>query len=170
MNISQKNSESNENRSNSHTFNDEDGFSSNIEVTLRGIKSDDLLWQFIGQHVTTPIRRIYDRQGATLDIDISDMNGDKGGPDKRCNIRFCMPHLAPISVIETSSNTFKAIAKASKRLQRRVLENKRRMTERNRHPKKYYIAKLANHGYGASETRHLGKIPGPDESWVAEES
>ncbi|AKU90175.1 HPF/RaiA family ribosome-associated protein [Vulgatibacter incomptus] len=112
-----------------------------VEVTaLGGLEFTDNLAEFCRYKIVEPLRRLYDRQGPILEIELADLYGNKGGIDKRCRITFTMPHIRTITVIEEADDIYKAVDGAATRFRRQVKRNKSWKLMRSRYPKKYFAA------------------------------
>jgi putative sigma-54 modulation protein len=114
-----------------------------LEVKGLGVEVTDRLADFCRERLFEPLTRIYDREGARLEIELSDDNGPKGGLDKRCRITFEMPFTKSITVSENSADIFEAVDLAAHRFVRVVKRYKGWKLNRPRFPRKYYVAKVA---------------------------
>lgn len=61
-----------------------------------------------------------EKSSGTIDVRIADLNGPKGGNDKRCSIVLTPPGLATIRVEEQSPDYYAAIDAAASTLKRVV--------------------------------------------------
>jgi len=111
---------------------------------LGGLELTDDLAEFCRVKIVEPIRRIYDREGPTLEIELSDLYGPKGGIDKRCRITYTMPHTRTITVTEVADDIYKAVDGASFRFRRLVARYKGRKLVKTRYPTKYFVAAIEN--------------------------
>lgn len=107
---------------------------------LGGLELTDDLSEFSRTRVIEPLRRLYDKQGTSLEIELSDLYGPKGGIDKRCRLTFSMPNKQSITVTEVAENIYKAIDGASSRFLRLVNRHKQWKLVKTRYPTKYYAA------------------------------
>ena len=116
-----------------------------VEVkALGGLELTDDLADFCRVKIVEPIRRVYDREGPTLEIELSDLYGPKGGVDKRCRITYTMPHTRTITVVEVADDIYKAVDGASFRFRRLVARAKGRKLIKTRYPTKYFVAAIEN--------------------------
>jgi len=116
-----------------------------VEVkAFGGLELTDDLADFCRVKLVEPIRRVYDREGSTLEIELSDLYGPKGGIDKRCRVTFMMPHTRTITVTEVADDIYKAVDGASFRFRRLVARYKGRKLVKTRYPTKYFVAALEN--------------------------
>ena len=115
-----------------------------VELKGLGIELSPALENYVNEQIVEPLRRIYDREGPHLEIELSDDNGTKGGLDKRCRITFEMPHTRTINVSQMSEDIYKSIDLAARRFQRLVNRYKGWKLRRTRYPTKYYVAELEN--------------------------
>jgi ribosome-associated translation inhibitor RaiA len=74
-------------------------------------------------------------------VTFSDVNGPKGGADKRCGILVSLPGGPAIRVERVATTARLAFDQTCDRVQRRAERPRRRWRESQRHPKKYYAAK-----------------------------
>ncbi|MFA6040648.1 MAG: HPF/RaiA family ribosome-associated protein [Methylophilus sp.] len=51
-------------------------------------------------------------------VNLSDINGPRGGEDKRCQILITMPHMPSVVIEDTESNLYVAIDRAVERASR----------------------------------------------------
>lgn len=51
-------------------------------------------------------------------VNLSDINGPRGGEDKRCQILITMPHMPSVMIEDTESNLYVAIDRAVERASR----------------------------------------------------
>jgi ribosome-associated translation inhibitor RaiA len=114
-----------------------------LEVKGLGVEVTDRLADFCRERLMEPLTRVYDRDGARLEIELSDDNGPKGGLDKRCRITFEMPHTKSITVSENSADIYQAVDLAAHRFVRVVKRYKGWKLNPPRFPRKYYVAKVA---------------------------
>jgi ribosome-associated translation inhibitor RaiA len=133
-----------------------------VQVKALGVELTDHLADFCNEHIVEPLRRVYDREGPTLEIELSDENGAKGGIDKRCRITFTMPHTRTLNVIEVSGDIYTSVDLASRRFQRLVKRYKGWKLIGPRHPIKYYVARL--------ETETAAELSSPDDITQEEDS
>jgi hypothetical protein len=74
-------------------------------------------------------------------VTFSDVNGPKGGADKRCGILVNVPGEPAIRVERIATSARLAFDQTYDRVQRRAERPRRRWRESQRRPKKYYAAK-----------------------------
>lgn len=127
-----------------------------VELKGLGIELTENLERFCDRQIVDPLRRIYDRQGPRLEIELSDDNGPKGGLDKRCRITFEMPHTRTINVVQMSDDIYRSIDLAARRFLRLVNRQKTRTLRRPRYPVKYFAAKMEH-------LNQPGEIATPDD-------
>lgn len=123
----------------------------NIEIKAMGLELTEHLSLFCERRIIEPLRRIFDRQGPRLEIELADINGPKGGEDKRCRITYTMPHTRTITVVELTDDIYKSIDYAALRFQRQVKKYKDWKLRKTRYPTKYYLADIV-HGGEPGET------------------
>lgn len=57
-----------------------------------------------------------------VDVRITDLNGPKGGPDKRCQISFSLPGRKTLTLEHTHSNAYAALTAVVKRASRQLTQ------------------------------------------------
>lgn len=134
-----------------------------IEVKAFGLELTDDLRAFCEDRIVEPLRRVYDREGPSLEIELSDDNGPKGGIDKRCRITFTMPHTKTLNVVETSPDIYRSVDLAGQRFRRLVNKYKGWKLDRPRYPTKYYAAQMEH-------MMQPGETASPDDITVEEDS
>ena len=58
-----------------------------------------------------------------INVRLSDINGPRGGSDKRCNLHIVLPNYADVVVKDTESDMYVAIDRAIDRARRAVARN-----------------------------------------------
>jgi len=112
-----------------------------VEIkALGGLELTEDLLRFCRVRIVEPLERIFDREGPALEIELSDLNGPKGGIDKRCRITYTMPRTRPITIREESDDIYKAIDGAARRFRRQIIRRKGWKLVRTRYPTKYFTA------------------------------
>jgi len=75
-----------------------------------------------------------------VDVFLGDVNGPKGGRDKRCTIRVSLPNRTTVPIESLRSNLYVAIASSARRARRvvrRVLARQRRFERRELRAMRY---------------------------------
>ena len=86
----------------------------NVEIVARGFELTDALRDYVE-------RRIYftfsgrDEQIKSIEVRLSDINGPRGGIDKRCKMLIEVPRIKNVVVEDTESNLYVAIDRATER-------------------------------------------------------
>ena len=107
----------------------------NVNIQTQGFA----LTPSIGSRVHERINSALDRYGqdvVSIDVFLRDINGPKGGEDKQVGIRLHVRHLAPITVISTHSDLYRAIDTSVRRAARsakRSISRFRRIRRRGLH-------------------------------------
>lgn len=115
-----------------------------IEIKALGLELTEHLRQYCERQIIRPLRRLYNRQGPYLEIELADTNGTKGGKDKRCRITYTMPATRTLTVVEVTDDIYGSVALAASRFKRLIKKYKGWKLGGTRYPKKYYVAQLAN--------------------------
>ena len=140
-----------------------------VEIkALGGLELTDDLSAFCRTRIIEPLRRLYDREGPALEIELSDLFGPKGGVDKRCRITYSMPRSRPITVREEADDIYKAIDGAALRFRRLIIRNKGWKLVKSRYPKKYFAAEL-EHRMQPGEVSSPSDITQEEDSLAARE-
>ena len=73
----------------------------------------------VREKLTVALRRM-SHHIRVLQVRLEDVNGPKGGTDKRCVVEAVVDHRASVVVEATGENVVAAVARASRRIARRV--------------------------------------------------
>ena len=65
-------------------------------------------------------------------VRLSDINGPRGGADKRCHIQVVLPNLPDVVIEDTEVNLYAAIVRAADRAGRSVVRRLARQRDRGR--------------------------------------
>lgn len=84
-------------------------------IITKGIETSQVLREYIIERVDMALDHVYDSIHFVT-VRISDLNGPKGGIDKRCKIHFKLSGLPAIVVSEVSASIDGAIDGATQRL------------------------------------------------------
>jgi ribosomal subunit interface protein len=80
----------------------------------------------------------------TLEVELSDLFGPRGGNDKQCEVIMTLPHGNILRIEEVSDDLYAAIDAAGGRLGQGLERYKGKKLIGSRYPKKYYLAKQLN--------------------------
>ena len=75
-------------------------------------------------------------------VRLSDINGPRGGEDKRCHIQVVIPHLADVVIEDTEEDLYAAIDRAADRAGRTVGRRLTRQRDKTRSTGQHEIAPL----------------------------
>lgn len=92
----------------------------NIKIQSR----DFLLTDALHRQISAKLQLILSRYGHRIrktEVTLSDVNGPKGGEDKRCIMKFRINHLKTIVVQDTTNDMYESISNCAMRV-RRTLE------------------------------------------------
>ena len=118
-----------------------------MEIQARDFALTRALGSFIKRRVNLVLSSRYD-QIQRIIVRLSDINGPRGGIDKRCQIQISLPRLADIVVEHTESNLYVAIDRATDRAGRTVNRRLERQHSKNRKlfvPQKPITERMTNH-------------------------
>ena len=88
-----------------------------IDIQARGFA----LTEALREHCNRRLRFAIGAGGSRLSsiaVRLSDVNGPKGGVDKRCTIRATLPGTAPVFIAQDESDVYTAIDRAADRAAR----------------------------------------------------
>ena len=90
-----------------------------ITIKSRGFSLTQGLKEFIEDRMRLIFTR-YGQHVSRIDITLLDINGPKGGEDKRCKIRLKLDGMPSIIIQETDTDMYEAINNCGSRLKRTV--------------------------------------------------
>lgn len=114
-----------------------------VTISSQHLRLTTDLKQFALDHLYEPLRKIWRKEGALLEIHMRDLRGPKGGLDKECRAVFYIPGGGKLVISELTEDIRKSIHQASKRLMRRARQYIGHKVRPPRRPHKYYLADLA---------------------------
>lgn len=92
----------------------------NIEVRTSSVQISDALDAHIRRRIDFALRRFADRIERVV-VRLVDLNGPRGGPDKRCSMAVRLsPPLPSILASATDADAYAAVSQAASRLDDRV--------------------------------------------------
>ena len=106
-----------------------------FEIVSRDFELTDSLRAYIERRINFTFSGRFD-QIKSIQVRLSDINGPRGGIDKRCRIQIAVPRLKYIVVEDTESNLYVAIDRAMDRAGRTV---NRRLARRFYKNRKLYV-------------------------------
>ncbi len=98
-----------------------------IHVRVRGLAASSALHRHAVGRVEQELRRVA-HEITHVVVRITDMNGPKGGLDKRCSIVARGPRVRALSIGQLSANAFSAVHLAAERLARALRRDLRKTT------------------------------------------
>lgn len=111
------------------------------------------LKRFALENLHQPLARIWDREGAQLDIMLRDLRGTKGGVDKECRCILYIPNGTKLVITEVTDDMRTSIHQARRRLMRRARQYVGHKLVGDRRPRKYFLARAVNDGMIESPAR-----------------
>ena len=90
-----------------------------IEVRFRGIEAPDALREHVVRRLHFRLSRFHGKVGSVV-VGIGDINGPKGGVDKRCHVMARGPAFAPVMIEQLSADPYSAVDLAFERAARAV--------------------------------------------------
>ena len=88
-----------------------------INVRFHGIEGDPLLIEHAGRKLHQHLSR-FGRHVTRVTVRFSDLNGPKGGEDKRCQLTAAGPRLGQVHLAETHADVYAGLDLAIDRLAR----------------------------------------------------
>jgi len=85
-----------------------------VDIRFRGLASSESLRAYILRRVRTQVHRLGDALRAVV-VRVSDVNGPKGGVDKRCQVMLVRPGQRPVTIEEVSADAYAAVDVAVER-------------------------------------------------------
>lgn len=86
-----------------------------VHIRLRGVETTPSIIEYATRRVHQHLSR-FGRQVSGVTVRISDVNGPKGGADKRCQLTVAGPRLGSVNLAETHADAFAGIDLALDRL------------------------------------------------------
>ncbi|MFO0973439.1 MAG: ribosome-associated translation inhibitor RaiA [Phycisphaerae bacterium] len=99
----------------------------NVQIAGRKVVVDDELRDHVNRRLKFAIGR-FTKRVAEVRVALSDVNGPKGGPDKRCRITLEIIPSGGLMAEETQADLFAAVSGAAERVKhalKRELERRR---------------------------------------------
>ncbi|RMF87250.1 MAG: ribosome-associated translation inhibitor RaiA [Nitrospinota bacterium] len=113
-------------------------------VKARHMELNDSLRAYVEEKIQRPAAKHFDGPSVTLEVELSNLLGPKGGKDKQCEITMSLPRGQILRIEEVEEDIYTAISVAGDRLVRSLERYKEKKLFGSRYPKKYYMAKILN--------------------------
>ena len=113
-------------------------------VKGRHLLLNDHLKAYVEAKLLRPAAKWIDGPSVTLEVELSDLFGPKGGQHKQCEVNMMLPRGRILRIEEVSDDLYTAIETASGRLVHALERLKGKRLTEGRHPKKYYTANRLN--------------------------
>lgn len=106
-----------------------------IDVRFQGIEASDALREHVVRRIRFQLSRFSGEVSAVV-VRIGDVNGPKGGVDKRCHVAVRGPAFAPVTIEDLGSDAYStvdlAVGRAARAVRRRIA--RARAARRDRAP------------------------------------
>jgi len=102
-----------------------------IEIQARNFSLTDSLQEYIERRLGFALST-RDEHILRIAVRLSDINGPRGGADKRCQIRVVLPHIPDVVIEDTEVDLYAAIDRAADRAGRTVGRRLARQRDRER--------------------------------------
>jgi putative sigma-54 modulation protein len=112
----------------------------------RHLELNDHLKVYVETKIQRPAAKWCDAPSVTLEVELTDLFGPKGGHDKQCEVNMTLPRGRTLRIEEVCDDLYAAIDAAGDRLWRALERYKGKTLVGSRYPKKYYVAKQYNAG------------------------
>lgn len=113
-----------------------------MKIEVRGIARDPRFRADVVQQLTEMTGRLGVKPVAAQ-VSFADENGPKGGVAIRCLVEVRRPRRPPIDARHVAESPPLALEGALAKLERQLVEDRDRLREQRRRPKKYYAAERA---------------------------
>ena len=107
-----------------------------IEIQARHFSLTEALSSHIKRRLGSVLSTSNDHIRRVL-VRLSDINGPRGGEDKRCQIQVVLPHLADVVIEDTEEDMYAAIDRAADRAGQTVARRLTRQRDRDRSSGQY---------------------------------
>ncbi len=97
-----------------------------LELRSKGIEMNDRLRNFIEKKLRSALGR-FDHLVQTVRVRLTDINGPKGGEDIQCLIQADLGRAGVVTISETRTTPFAAVARASQRTNRNLSQRLSRL-------------------------------------------
>jgi ribosome-associated translation inhibitor RaiA len=111
-----------------------------VKIEIEGIASVRGLRSRVQNRLRKALRSL-PLEPVTALVNFTDVNGPKGGVDKRCALTVSLPRRRNVHVEELATNQELAFNTAVDALERKLKRQAELQQDRRRRPKKYYVAK-----------------------------
>jgi len=102
-----------------------------IDIQARNFSATRAMRAYIERRVDFALGTCY-RHVMRILVRLSDINGPRGGNDKRCHLEVILPGQAPVVVEDTETDLYVAINRAAARAGRTVMRRLGRRRDINR--------------------------------------
>lgn len=99
-----------------------------LSIRSRRFKLSSALERYAKRRVEGMVGRFQDRV-RSVEICMSDLNGPRGGIDKRCLVRVSGPHRLDVTIEERDSDMYNAIDRAIARAKHALVREMEKRTE-----------------------------------------
>lgn len=110
-----------------------------MTIDIEGLGGDQLLRRRIIARMGKVLAGLDRLPGTTL-VNFTDINGARGGVDKRCGLTVPVPGRRIVHVEETATSQALAFSAAADVLERTLRKEEQRTDAARRRPRKYYVA------------------------------
>ena len=90
-----------------------------VQVRFRGLQVSEALRDYVLRRVRFQLSR-FSRELSAVVVRVGDVNGPRGGVDKRCQVTVSGPRVPSATLQETSTDVYAAVGSAVDRIERIV--------------------------------------------------
>jgi len=102
-----------------------------LEIQARGFTLTQALRGYVERRLNFALST-RDAHINRVSVRLSDINGPRGGSDKRCHVQVMLPGQTPVVIEDTETNLYVAIDRASDRARRTLTRRLARQRDKSR--------------------------------------
>ena len=102
-----------------------------LDIQARDFSLTDSIQTYVKERINYLFSTRYD-QIQRITVRLGDVNGPRGGEDKRCRVKITLPRLNEIVIEDVQANLYVAISRAMERASRTVNRRLNRLQDKKR--------------------------------------
>lgn len=117
-----------------------------VQLTVRHLNLDNATKEYAESKIVRAVEHLVGERATTLEIELSDAQGARGGEKRTCKVNMTLPRIRPLHVEASDVDIRRAVDLCAEKIDQVV---KRTMTKRQdqaRNPKKQSAAKRTRRG------------------------
>ncbi len=123
----------------------------NIEIQTRHFMLTEAIHDHVQRRLSFALSSRF-QQIKRVIVRLSDINGPRGGNDKRCHIQISLPQQADVVIEDVQSDLYRAVDRAADRASRTISRRLSRLRRRSRNTR---AARQQEHQHDTAETSLL---------------